>query len=48
MYFATLVEGTVMHITRFWNTNHDARTSNPTIHDVLTLQWALQAFVTLV
>jgi len=37
-----------MYITKFWNTNRDARTSNPTIHNILTLEWALQAFVTIV
>jgi hypothetical protein len=37
-----------MHITKFWDTNRDARISNPTIHNTLTLELALQAFVTIV
>lgn len=28
-----------MHITKLWNTNGDARTSNSTIHNILTLEW---------
>ena len=37
-----------MHTTKFCNTNRDTRTSNPTIQNILTLEWALQAFVTIV